>query len=149
MTVFPNGVKERLHGHNYTVRVTLELLQVSFSTMIDFGIVRRALEALCEEWNDHLMLAEKCPGLSITRRDEREVEFVMVGKRYVIPADEVIFLPVENVIVETLSVLIAERLVERLAGVIVPEVVGAVEVEVSEIRGLGGTYRWTWPARAE
>jgi len=139
MTVFPDGAKEKLHGHNYHVTVALDLRTVAFDTLIDIGVVKRALESLCREWNEHLLLAERCPRLEIARRDE-EVEFRLCGKRYVLPAEDVVFLPLENILVETLAQELARRLYERLGGVLRPDVVAGLQVEVAEVRGQGATF---------
>ncbi len=138
MTVFPDGSKEKLHGHNFHVTVALELRDASFASLIDIGIIKKALEALCREWNEHLLLGERCPALEILRRDD-EVEFKLCGKRYLVPAEDVIFLPVDNVVVENLSAEVARRLIDRLGAVLRPDVVAGVEVEVREAPGQGGS----------
>ena len=139
MTVFPDGSKERLHGHNFNVSVALDLRTIAFEALLDLGIVKHAVEAQCREWNEHFLLGEKNPRLTIVRRDA-ELEFVLCGKRYVLPADEVVLLPVENVIVETLSVEFARRLIARLGAALRPDVVAGIEVDVREARGQGGTF---------
>ncbi len=140
MTVFPDGTKERLHGHNFNVSVALDLHTVAFETLLDIGVVKRAIDGLCREWNEHLLVPERCPSLEIVRRDLDEVELRLCGRRYVFPAEDVIFLPLENVVVETLSVELAQRVAERLGPALRPEVVAAIEVTVSEARGQGGTF---------
>lgn len=42
------------------------------------------------------------------------MEFKLCGKHYVVPADEAVLLPVENVVVETLAEELAFALVDRL-----------------------------------
>ena len=143
MTVFPDGSKERLHGHNFNVRVTIDLAQIGFEHFIDIGILKKALEAQCREWNEAFLLGERCPRLEIVRRDADEIEFRLCGKRYVMPADEVILLPVDNVVVENLTVEFARRWMERLDGLLSPERVTRVEVEVRELPGQGGSYSFT------
>jgi 6-pyruvoyltetrahydropterin/6-carboxytetrahydropterin synthase len=138
MTVFPDGSKERLHGHNFNVSVALELHEVGFENLLDLGIVKAALDAQCREWNEHLLIAEKNPRLSIVRRDA-EVEFLLCGKRYVVPAEDVIVLPVDNIVVENLSMEFARRVLERLRPALRPDVVAAIEVDVREARGQGGS----------
>jgi 6-pyruvoyltetrahydropterin/6-carboxytetrahydropterin synthase len=139
MTVFPDGSKEKLHGHNFNVTVALELRSVSFETLLDIGIVKKAVEAQCREWNEHLLVGERNPKLEILRRDD-EVEFRLCGKRYLLPAEDVIFLPVDNIVVENLSVEFARRVVERLGPALRRDVVAGVEVDVREARGQGGSY---------
>src|SRR5262249_9433815 len=113
MTVFPDGSKERLHGHNFNVTVALDLRLYAFETLLDIGIVKAAVEAQCREWNEHLLIGEKNPHLQILRRDE-ELEFRLCGRRYVVPADEALLLPLDNIIVETLSMEFARRVIDRL-----------------------------------
>lgn len=143
MTVFPDGSKERLHGHNFNVTVALDLEAVGLEKLLDLGIVKKAVEAQCREWNEHLLLGTKNPKLELLRTDG-EVEFRLCGKRYVVPAEDVVLLPVDNVVVENLSVEFARRVVERLGPALTPGVVTGIEVEVREARGLGGSYAWTF-----
>jgi 6-pyruvoyltetrahydropterin/6-carboxytetrahydropterin synthase len=138
MTVFPDGSKERLHGHNFNVTVALDLRLYAFETLLDIGIVKAAVDAQCREWNEHLLLAEHNPYLQILRRDQ-ELEFRLCGRRYVVPADEVVLLPIDNIIVETLSMEFARRVIERLRLVLKSDVVEGVEVDVREARGQGGS----------
>jgi 6-pyruvoyltetrahydropterin/6-carboxytetrahydropterin synthase len=132
MTVFPDGTKERLHGHNFNVSVALELKSTAFADLLDMGILKRAIEKLCREWNERILVAERCPHLEIRSR-EPEVEIVLCGKRYVAPAEDVVFLPIDNVIVETLAEEIARRLLPALP----PGNIARIDVEVTEARGQG------------
>ena len=141
MTVFPDGSKERLHGHNFSVAVALDLHTVALDSLLDLGIVKRAVLDQCREWHEHLLLAERCPALEILRRDA-EVEFRLCGKRYLLPAEDVIFLPLDNVVVENLAVELARRIGERLGPWLRPEVVAGIEVDVREARGQGGRFYW-------
>lgn len=138
ITVFPDGTKERLHGHNFGVRVAIDLKDIAFSSFLDFGVVKRAVDAQCREWNECLLLAEKCPYLEIQKRTDEELELRICGKRYVIPADEVLFLPVENVVVEALAVAFAGALLKRM--VLGRDLVSGIEVEVTESPGQGAIY---------
>jgi 6-pyruvoyltetrahydropterin/6-carboxytetrahydropterin synthase len=141
MTVFPDGSKERLHGHNFRCKVTLELRDVSLASFLDVGIVKAALLAQCKEWNEHLLIAERCPQVTVVGREAGELELRVCGQRYVMPADDVIFLPVDNITIENLAVVLATRLRERLADVLRPDVVAALETEVCEAPGQGASFR--------
>ena len=146
MTVFPDGSKERLHGHNFQVNVAFDILSLELQDLLDFGIVKRELTLLCSAWDQRLILAERCPHLTVLRRDAAEVEFRLCGKRYLVPADEVMFLPLTNIVVETLAFQFAQDLVARLGTLLRREVVQGMEVSITESHGQGGTYYWTWPA---
>ncbi len=139
MTVFPDGSKERLHGHNYTVAVALELSDVSFAKIIPFAEIRAALAELCSAWKERVLLAADNPHYRLLRHDEREIEFTLCGKRYVLPSEDVLVLPIDNIAVEPLAGRCAEVLAERLAEVLALPHVKSLEVTVSESPGQGAT----------
>jgi len=142
MTVFPDGTKERLHGHNFAVSVAIDLLDVSLERLLDLGVVKVALEEQCRAWNEALLLAERCPFFQVVSRERGELTFTLCGKRYLVPEDEVILLPVDNVVVETLAEEFCRRLVARLGGALRPGVTEAIEVEITESPGQGARHRW-------
>ncbi len=148
MTVFPDGSKERIHGHNFQVMLEFELQTIRLASLLDFGVVKQTLAQVCQTLDQRLLLGARCPTLEMIRQDAGEVEFKLCGKRYVIPADEVEILPLENIVVETLAEEMAFRLVERLGDHLKKDVVAAMVVTVSESAGQGGSYRWEWETRA-
>jgi len=140
MTVFPDGSKERLHGHNFQVSLLLELLGED-PELLDFAVLKRALQAQCDAWTERLLLPGSSSALVVARHDGDEIDFRLCGKRYVVPAEDVILLPVQNVVVESLARVFAFALVERLGSALRPDLVAALEVTVTEARGQGATYR--------
>ncbi len=145
MTIFPDGSKERLHGHNFQVSLAFDLVDLSAQSFLDFAIVKQALDAQCKAWAERLLLPEKSPHVRVNARSEIEIDVVVCKKRYgKLPADEVLFLPLENVVVETLAMAFAEALMPRLKDAMSPKTVSGVEVTVSEAAGQGGSYYWTW-----
>src|SRR5450432_119687 len=75
MTVFPDGTKERLHGHNYQVSIAIEVADVSLSAMVPFGPIKAALGELCALWKERTLIAADNPHLEIIRDDDVELEF--------------------------------------------------------------------------
>ena len=139
MTVFPDGRKERLHGHNYTVGVALELGAIGFEQLIDFSLIKRAVAALCAEWRERTLIAGKSPRLERLERRAGEVELVLCGRRYVLPEEDVLVLPVDNTTTEALSALWADLLVERLAGALHGSVAVSLQVTIEESPGQGAS----------
>ncbi len=137
MTVFPDGTKERLHGHNYQLGAVLELSDVSFAQMIPFAAIKDALAAICKQFRERVLLAEANPLCEIVKDDADELEVRVCGKRYVFPREDVLLLPIDNVSAEALAAYLAERLVGDLAPSLPPGVVDAVEVSVHESPGQG------------
>ena len=138
MTVFPDGRKERLHGHNYTVSVALDLAAISFGELIDFGAIKREVAALCAEWRERTLIAEHNPR-SRLRRAGGELELVLCGQRYVMPEEDALVLPIDNTTVEALSALWAELLATRLAALLATSVATALEVRIEENPGQGAS----------
>lgn len=137
MTVFPDGTKERLHGHNYQVGAVLELHDVAFAQMLPFAPIKDALAALCKEFRERVLLAERNPFYEPVRDDGGEFELRLCGKRYVFPREDVLLLPIDNVAVEGLAAYLVDRLVDALRPSLPPGVVHAIEVSVHESPGQG------------
>jgi 6-pyruvoyltetrahydropterin/6-carboxytetrahydropterin synthase len=143
MTVFPDGSKERLHGHNYQVAAALELSDVSFSHMIAFAPIKDALAEICHGFRERVLLASKNPYFELVRDDGVELELRLCGKRYVMPREDALLLPIDNVAVEPLAAYVAELLLERLGERLPRTVVHALEVSVHESPGQGATCHIT------
>jgi 6-pyruvoyltetrahydropterin/6-carboxytetrahydropterin synthase len=135
MTVFADGSKERLHGHNYTVAVALEVDGIDLQAMIPFAPIKAALAELCGGWKEHVLLAAKNPFFELVR-DEAEIEFKLCGDRYVMPRQDALLLPIDNISVEALAAHIVALLVERLGR---PPHATALEVTVEESPGQGAS----------
>lgn len=140
MTVFPDGTKERLHGHNYFVGVAIELGDISFANMVPFAPIKEATSALCRSWKEHLLLAEKNPYFEIIGDSGGEFEFRLCGDRYLLPRQDVLLLPIDNVSVESLAAHIAETLVHELGDILGADAVRGLEVRVTESPGQGAVY---------
>jgi 6-pyruvoyltetrahydropterin/6-carboxytetrahydropterin synthase len=138
MTVFADGTKERLHGHNYTIAVALEVDTVELAAMVPFAPIKAALGELCAAWKEHVLLAAHNPHFAIVRDDGKELELTLCGQRYVMPRGDALLLPIDNVSVEALAAHVAELLRAKLAVVEAPHV-RALEVTVEESPGQGST----------
>lgn len=138
MTVFPDGRKERLHGHNYTVSVAVDLAEISFDKLLDFGAIKRAVAGLCGEWRERTLVAELNPETEI-RRADGELEIRIRGQRYVLPEGDVLLLPADNTTVEELSRLWVGLLATRLAAELAGGAAVGLEVTVEESPGQGAS----------
>ncbi len=138
MTVFPDGTKERLHGHNYQLSAALELRDVGFAQMVPFAAIKDALGAICKEFRERVLLAERNPYFE-KLRDDDELELRLCGKRYVFPREDVLLLPIDNVSAEALAAYLAGRLVAALGPHLPTGVVEVVEVAVHESPGQGAS----------
>jgi 6-pyruvoyltetrahydropterin/6-carboxytetrahydropterin synthase len=137
MTVFADGTKERLHGHNYTVAVELEVDRVDLDAMIPFTPIKSAIRELCADWKEHVLLAARNPWFTIVR-DADELEFTLCGQRYVLPRGDALILPIDNISVEALAAYVAELLRDKLARLSLPQA-AVLEVTIEESPGQGAS----------
>lgn len=140
MTVFPDGSKERLHGHNYQVGLDLELTDVAFERMLPFAAIKDALAAICHDLRERVLVASRNP-LTTVVRDDDELELLVCGKRYLLPREDAVLLPIDNVSVEGLADHLADRLLTSLGPQFPAGVVTALACWVSESPGQGATCR--------
>jgi 6-pyruvoyltetrahydropterin/6-carboxytetrahydropterin synthase len=133
------GKCERLHGHNYRVSVALEGSLTPDRYVFDFVELKSIVRGICKPLDHYFLLPEKSETLQI-RRLEREWEIRFQDRRYLLPEQDVVALPVDNIT--------AERLAEHLCGEIVaalgrphPGNLTAVEVGVEEAPGQTAFYR--------
>jgi 6-pyruvoyltetrahydropterin/6-carboxytetrahydropterin synthase len=136
MTVFPDGTKERLHGHNYSIAVALELDRIDLPAMLPFRAIKNVLGELCAAWKERVIVAQHNPHLVIVR-DDQEFEFTLCGERYVVPRGDALLLPIDNVTVENLAAHVAELLGAKIAP-LSPHV-KTIEVTVGEHPGQGAS----------
>ena len=139
MTVFPDGTKERLHGHNYQVGAVLELNDIAFEKMLAFEHIKDALAGICKVFRERVLLAELNPFFEKIADEGGELEIRLCRKRYVFPREDVLLLPIDNVAVEPLAAHLAEQLVAALAPSLPAGVVHAIEVTVHESPGQGAS----------
>ncbi len=143
MTLFPDGTKERIHGHNYRVAVQVQFEPDVPDPFLDFAQVKQTLAAICTELREHLLMPSRASAVQVVERDERCTDMLVCGKRYVIPSDEIIWLPIPNVVVEHLAAYLWERVCRDLADELSSARVAWLEVRVTEGPGQGAAYRDT------
>jgi 6-pyruvoyltetrahydropterin/6-carboxytetrahydropterin synthase len=136
MTIFPDGTKERLHGHNYTVAIAIEVASVELAAMIPFSGIKACLAELCAAWKERVLLPARSPHLVIVR-DDAELELILCGQRYVMPREDALLLPIDNVSAEALAAHVAALLGEQIAA-LSPNV-RALEVTIEEVPGQGAS----------
>ncbi|MCB0403967.1 MAG: 6-carboxytetrahydropterin synthase [Bdellovibrionales bacterium] len=148
MTLFADGSKEALHGHNYTVRLDVVLSGSSLAQTISFSVFKDLLGPLCEAWDERILIATANTQTQC-QKEGNSLEAVVCGKRYVFPSDEVVCLNVENITSELLASELAGRLVEALknsgywgkelvSGVANP--IQGIELHVIETAGQGASF---------
>jgi 6-pyruvoyltetrahydropterin/6-carboxytetrahydropterin synthase len=130
-TWFADGTAERLHGHNYTVRVEVSGPHLAADGMlVEARVVKAEVRRLCAALDERVLLPEPSARVAVEAH-ARELEARVAGRSYRLPAADVVRLPVANVTVECL----AEHLWRELARALAPLALDALAVEVAESDG--------------
>ncbi|HTN76813.1 MAG TPA: 6-pyruvoyl tetrahydropterin synthase family protein [Pirellulaceae bacterium] len=110
---FNGNICERLHGHNYRVRVEIAGPLDENHYVIDFIALRDTLKAICDELDHRMLLPTQHPDIHVVA-SEKEVEVTFEDRRWVFPAGDCFLLPVPNTTAELLARYIALRLLDAL-----------------------------------
>ncbi len=142
MTVFPDGTKEALHGHNYSTEAEVELGAVSLSEMLSFATIKSALREVCENWDEKVLLADLCPFFKKLNAPNGSLSFALCGKNYLLPIDEVELLPIENITCENLAALMLRLLLAKLRHTDGFRPALSLAITVNESPGQGARAEW-------
>ena len=132
---------ERLHGHNYRARVTIEgTLNEEVRFVMDFAEVKRVMRRLCDDIDHLVLLPLESSRVTVTEEGDMVLVAVDGRARYVFPRRDCALLPIPNTTAEMLAELLTNRLREEL------ERTGAtgittIEMEVEETFGQSAVYR--------
>ena len=136
--IFPDGSKERLHGHNYRVSVEIEGDLSPHGLVIDFLEAKPIVRALCDELNEHWIVPAAHPHLKAEALADGHTAVTYGSYRYLVPTDEVLPLPIDNSSVENLATWFGRELRLRLEEQFGCSQVRRLRVEISETPGQSG-----------
>ena len=103
-TLFPNAEAERLHGHNYAVKLTCTGPLDDYDMVIDMGIVKTILKDICNAWDEKILLPTNSQEL-IIENISGQVNLSWKDRRYAFPSADVVLLPLANITIEGLGVI--------------------------------------------
>lgn len=138
--IFPDGSKERLHGHNYYVSVVIEG-SLEKGLVLDFNHAKPVVRELCDSLDEHWLVPAEHPELKIEALADGHTSVVYREDRYLVPTSELIALPINNTSVENLSTWFGRELRRRLESRFGSTRVDRLEVAISETSGQRGVYR--------
>lgn len=136
--IFDEKSAERLHGHNYQVKVDITIPPeedlAAQGYFIDFNEFKKIIKARLDLWDEIVLLPAKHPDMKF-KSTERSLDVQFRDRHYVFPQNEVLLLPVTNTSVEQLSRLLAQEFLDQFKKFRVK----TVQVTVEETRGQGAT----------
>ena len=92
--IFPDGTKERLHGHNYHVQVKISGRLSDRGLVMDFNHAKPIVRELCDYLDEHWLVPGGHPELKITPREDGHTEVAYRDDHYLVPSEELIVLPI-------------------------------------------------------
>ena len=138
--IFDEARAERLHGHNYQVKVRcnisadMDYAQQGFA--VDFAQLKLLIRQRLKLWDEMVLLPEKHPDMKMQIAGSNlEVKFR--DRFYSFPANEVVRLSVTNTSVENLSRLLGESLRQDFERIGIMAKISSIRVYVEESAGQG------------
>ncbi len=130
---FDGGACEALHGHDYHVAVDLHGPLNSQQYIVDFVVLNEVLKSIIKELDHRVLLPQNHPRINI-QTIGKELEIGLGGRRWVLPKDDCLLLPVANTTSEMLAQYLAQRIYQELANrkIAMPK---QIRVELSESHG--------------
>lgn len=140
---FASEICERIHGHNYGVRASVEGPLDENRYVVDFIALRDAVLEETQLLDHHVILPRDHVEIKVTS-DDRETTATFRDRRWVFPNEDCVILPVINTTAEEIARVIAERVIERTKDKF-GTAISWIEVAVDENNGQWGVCRMPWP----
>ena len=123
----------RLHGHTYAVHTKIFGEPDEKGIIVDFSLLKNALRDIASKLDHSILIPEKSNIVQIEKQKE-SVKISALGKTYVFPKSDCVFLPIASTSAENIAKFILDYLVENLD---IPSGVKCVEIGVDEGYGQG------------
>ncbi len=141
---FAGDICERIHGHNWGVRASVEGPLDENRYVVDFIALRDAVLKETNHFDHHVLLPSNHAEIKVTR-DETETTARFRERRWVFPNEDCLILPVVNTTAEEIARVLAERVIEKTKSQF-GSALSWIEVAVDENCGQWGVCRIPWPS---
>ena len=108
--------------------------------MLNFQEIKPLIREICDELDEHLLLPGEHPVLTAERQEDGQMEIRYRERRYLIPANEVIVLPINNTSAENLAGYVGNQLMERIRKRFSGVPLKRITVGVEETPGQQGVF---------
>ena len=113
-TLFSASKRERLHGHNFFVHVTMEVSQVTDDLAFDYGIYKRKIQNICDSLNEYFLLPQNSPFLQF-EEDSTYLYACFGAEKIPFIKTDIKLLPIANVTLEGLAKWFVEEMMQDSA----------------------------------
>jgi 6-pyruvoyltetrahydropterin/6-carboxytetrahydropterin synthase len=136
---FESDACEALHGHDYFVTAEAHGPLNSSKYVVDFTVLREIVKGILMELDHRVLVPQNHPRIHL-RTTGNELEVAFGSRRWVLPKDDCVLLPVANTTDEMLAQYLAGRISESLSARNISLPMG-IKVEVRESGGFSAIYR--------
>ena len=114
-TILSEREAERLHGHNYQVRVDIAVSDIDqhLGMAFDYNEVKPLIRASCARLDERILIPARSPFLKL-EEDAGQLDVRFAEKSYSFPAEDVVALPITNVTCEELARHVAEEMRDQM-----------------------------------
>jgi 6-pyruvoyltetrahydropterin/6-carboxytetrahydropterin synthase len=123
----------RLHGHTYAVHLKIGGKPDSNGIILDFSLSKNVIREIVNELDHKILIPEKSK-VVINEKNNKSVKITSLGKNYVFPLEDCVFLPINSTSAENLSKYLLEKFIEKIS---IPKTIEYIEVGVDEGYGQG------------
>uniref|UniRef100_A0AAV1UNH4 6-pyruvoyltetrahydropterin synthase n=1 Tax=Peronospora matthiolae TaxID=2874970 RepID=A0AAV1UNH4_9STRA len=138
------GFREKLHGHNYRLAVTITGQVGKDGYVVDFGEIKKISRVICNELNESFLVPMNSDALKISF-DGTNVHIVTEDMaQFSFPKSDCSLLPIVHSSAEELAIYISNQLVDAFTLVALLERgVSKIEVSISEANQQFASYERT------
>ncbi|TET29561.1 MAG: 6-carboxytetrahydropterin synthase [Candidatus Heimdallarchaeota archaeon] len=122
----------RLHGHNYFIKVKISGDINEQHMVLDYGLLKEELKKLVKPLDHKVLIPAEAEGLQIEKEKE-SVEVITCDKRYLLPVEDVVHLPIPATTAEELAKYFHQELQKIWSKFV-------IRVTIEEAPGASATY---------
>lgn len=146
--IFDEKTAEMLHGHNYQVSLKVYpkegIALPSTGYFIDFAVIKKLVKALCDEWDEHVLIPQKNSEMKISDNSQHpNYDIIFRDRFYSFPKKETVLLPITNTSVELLSELFGRKLIQKMEALGISAAVGRLKIAIEETSGQSATTEFS------
>ena len=123
----------RLHGHTYAVHAKIGGKPDSKGIIVDFSLLKDVLREVVNELDHKILIPEKSNAAKIEKAGD-SVKIDSLGKQYVFPVNDCVFLPISSTSAENLAQYILEQVIKKFSP---SKQIESIEIGVDEGFGQG------------
>lgn len=141
-TVFSATERERLHGHNFSVKAFIKLEVEENGMAADYNVFKDWVRALCNSLDEYFIIPELSPFLTISKsQDGSKIIVKHNTDELVFLSQDIKLLPISNTTIEEFSRYFVQELCKNNE-VLEKCKISELEIQVSSGAGQWGGHKW-------